>query len=270
MNGLLKKLFARLQAEAGEGQDLPGATPQEGDAPAQDDRWSDFLLDEEPVDLEEEIETPPAEPAPAPVEEPAATPAEPEVPAQEIPEAPVIPAQAPITPEQLAEYKANFQTHLTKQYAFSEEEVLSLQTEPEKVLPQMAARLHMEVLDNVMQHVYQALPNVIQSHTQSSLREQKAQEEFFGAWPELRGAEQQVLQMGQMFRQMNPKATPQEAIQRIGEITMAALGKKRATAPAAETFPEPPPAPFRPAAPGRVASPLPGKNKWEALMDDDD
>lgn len=258
----------KLLEEAEEGRDLPGAQPQEPQTPV-DDKWADFLTEEEDLFVESESpespeetqlkeEEPPAQPAPA----------EPVQPAQEPVVAPEAPVQTAVTPEQVKEFRDRFQASLVDHYKFSEDDALALQTEPEKVLPQMAARLHMEVLDNVMQHVYQALPTVIESTTQGSVREQKAQEEFYGAWPELREHGAQVLQMGQMYRQMNPKATPQEAIQRIGELTMVALGLKRAEAPGAQA-PETPAAPFRPAAPGRVSAPPSPKNKWEAVMDDD-
>ncbi len=264
-----------LLEEAEEGKDLAGgpAEPQGGEDSSA--KWAGFLLDEEeePADLDDEESPVTEEPAPdaapeesAPTQE---TPAAPE--GQETPTAPAVqpPPQPVITPEQLKAYRTQFSEALEANYAFDEEQATALQVEPEKVLPKLAARLHMEVLDNVMQHVYSALPNVIQSYTETSTREQKAQDEFFGAWPELKGHDQQVLQMGQMYRQMNPAATPQEAIQRIGEMTMVALGKQRKAAVGEAPAPTVPP-PYRPAAPGRVGSPPPAKNKWESLMDDDD
>jgi len=263
-----------LLEEAEEGRDLAGGPAElqsEEDGSA---KWADFLSheDEEPADLADEEPPVAEEPAPAPPpEEPAPiqeTPAAPE--GQETPTAPAVPPAPVVTPEQLQEYKAKFSEALEAHYAFDEEQATALQVEPEKVLPKLAARLHMEVLDNVMQHVYKALPNVIQSYTETSSRETKAQEEFYGAWPELKGHDQQVLQMGQMYRQMNPAATPQEAIQRIGEMTMVALGKKRAQAAAEQTPAAPPAPPYRPAAPGRVGTPPPAKTKWESVMDDDD
>lgn len=262
-----------LLAEAGEGNDLAGgpAEPQGDDDSA---KWADFLSEneEEPVDLDDEETPVTEEPAPtSPQTEPAPTQETPAVlEGQETPTAPAIPPAPVATPEQLKEYKEKFSAALESHYAFDEEQATALQVEPEKVLPKLAARLHMEVLDNVMQHVYSALPNVIQSYTEMSSREMKAQEEFYGAWPELKGHDQQVLQMGQMYRQMNPAATPQEAIQRIGEMTMAALGKKRAQAVAEQTPAAPPAPPYRPAAPGRVGAPPPAKTKWESVFDDDD
>lgn len=259
--------MSKLLAEMEEGKDLAGppAEPQGDDDSA---KWVDFLSenDEEPAHLDDEEFSGAEEPAiPEEALQSQETPAVPE--GQETPTAPVVPPTPVVTPEQLQEYKEKFSAALEAHYAFDEEQATALQVEPEKVLPKLAARLHMEVLDNVMQHVYNALPNVIQSYTEMSSREQKAQEEFYSVWPELKGYDQQVLQMGQMYRQMNPAATPQEAIQRIGEMTMAALGKKRVQ----EQQPVVPPAsPYRPAAPGRVGTPPPSKTKWEALFDDDD
>lgn len=270
----MRNKFKLLEEVVEEGRELPGGEPQpEDDGSA---KWAEFLSQdddaEEPADLEDEEQppqeteteaTPPAESKP--VEE---TPAV--KPDQEQPAAPVAaPVQPQLPPEELAKYREQFQGALEKSYAFSDEEATALQIEPEKVLPKMAARLHMEVLDNVMQHVYNAMPGVIQQYTVATSREEKAQTEFFGAWPELKGHDSQVLQMGQMYRQMNPTASPQEAIQRIGEMTMAALGMKRVEQ-AQQQQPAAPQTPFRPAAPGRVGTPPPIKGKWDEFLDDDE
>lgn len=265
----VKKLLVRLMEEAAEdGRDLPGVTPQSEEESSVN--WAEFLSDDEP-EVEEELD---GEQPPAEEPTPEATPPEEEAPAvqpdQEQPTAPAEeqPVAPPMTAEELTKYRETFQSALEQAYAFSDEDATALQVEPEKVLPKMAARLHMEVLDNVMQHVYKALPDVIKSYTVAESREEKAQNEFFGAWPELRGHTKQVLQMGQMYRQMNPTASPQEAIQRIGEMTMVALGKQRK--PTGETVPAPQQAPFKPAAPGRVGTPPPAQGKWDQFLDDDD
>ena len=258
-------------AELGEGTDLPGPAPQEDSTSVDDgDKWASFMDGDDDVgeELAEEPVEPPAasEPAPAPAapEEPAPVAAEP--PLQPPAPAPVVP-QA--TPEELAAARKVYETQIAARYAISEEDALLLQTEPEKVLPQMAARIYADVMQDVTQQVMGIMPQVIQGYTQSTARETQAQSEFFGAWPELKGHDQQVLQMGAMFRQLNPNAPPQEAIAKIGEMTMAALGLKRQQQ-VGQSAPPPAAQQFRPAAPGHVQTPAPERTKWEMVMDDDD
>lgn len=266
MNKLLHKLLGELGAD---GSDLPGPALQEEPAPVDDGgKWASFMDgdDDTGEEFAEEPVEPPAtpEPAPAPAapEESAPVAAEPQL--QPPAPAPVVP-QA--TPEELAEARKVYEASVAARYTMSEEQALQLQTEPEKVLPQLAARVYVDVMQDVTQQIMGVMPQVIQGYVANTTRETQAQSEFFGAWPELKGHDQQVLTMGAMFRQLNPTATPQEAIAKIGEMTMAALGLKRQqqVAPAAPAAPQQ----FRPAAPGHVQTPVPTKNKWEAVMDDD-
>jgi len=261
MSKLLQKLMEEVQDD---GAELPGG-PELQEAEPSVDRWGEFLSDDDEVEEQGEEEPAPAETSdePTPPEQEEA-PAEPVTPAQEQPQAP-----APISAEQIQEARGKLEASLTSHYALSEEDALLLQMEPEKVIPQMAAKLHLEVLDHVRSLMNSVVPSIVESYTQSTVRNTKAKDEFFSAFPELANYEDQVIEIGTMFRKLNPKASPEEAIKRIGETTMAALGLTRRqsgseapTAPAAR--------PFQPAAPGRVASPPASKNKWEALMEDDD
>lgn len=190
----------------------------------------------------------------------------------------VIPPPPQLTPEQMAEQQRQWQEYQAQQvaqleqyYAMGEEDALALATEPEKVLPKLAARLHMQVMQNVQAQMAQTMPNVLKTVQEATVRESKAKEEFFSAWPELRGSEAQVLQAGMLYRQMNPTASPQEAIEGIGRIVMAATGKQRVagggTPPAATR--QQPAAPFKPAAGVGGAQHQPKqKTAWEDLIDD--
>jgi hypothetical protein len=256
--------------EAAEGNDLPGGETPSADEP-QIDKWSDFLQEDA-----EDVEEPEAvEPEPAP--------AKPETPTEEPPPVPPpaepqpVPGQQPapqeqrpsLTPEQLKELRAKFEETIASRYQFSDEEVVGLQSEPEKVLPKLAAKLYADVLDDVNRMMQESVPQMLQVYTQASTREEKARGEFYSAWPELQKYEQQVLHMGQMYVQMNPTADPQTRIQRIGEMTMAALGLKRA-APPEPTPSALPPSAFKPAGAGRVATPPPPTGKWDQFLNDDE
>lgn len=227
--------------------------------------WSDLIAEDtsEPEIGTEEpaVEEPPADqesPQPEPEQE-----LEKEKEEEKVQEAP--PAPKPeLTPEQVKELRAKFEETLASKFTFSEEEALALQTEPEKVLPKLAARLYADVLEDVGRMISSSVPSLVQEYAVSAEREMRAKAEFFGEWPELRDYEQQVLMVGEMFRKMNPTASPKEAIKRIGEITMATLGlQRKPKEPAA-----PKPQAFKPAGAGRIQTPEPEPNIWEQIFED--
>lgn len=271
-----------------EGDAAPAAapapvTPQELSAPVETETpsadsgidWADLSADVDDdagSDFGDEPGAPAEPAAPAPEAQP---PAVVEAPAAETPPEVIQPEQvAPVTPpvtqtpEQARQAENAYMAQLENLYKFDEETTLTLQTEPEKVLPALAAKLHLDVMKSVLAQVQGMIPEVMQQQTTMSTRETKAKGEFYGSWPELQKYEAQVLEVGKMYRAMNPTASAEEAIQRIGETAMTALGLTRAAPPAPP--PTPPRAGFRPAVPGRVSAPEVAPTEWDQLLDDDD
>jgi hypothetical protein len=167
---------------------------------------------------------------------------------------------------------------LAGQYTLAEDDARGMLTEPEVVLPKLAAKMHQQMLVAVQQTLYQQLPQLIHAVTEQRLVESDAQNRFFSRWPQLRPHQQAVVSVGQMYRAANPKATPEEAVEQIGRIVAMSLGIPDGTqapppAPAVTTsMTRPvPSAPHRPAAAG--GTPMvtkPGEpNQWVAFADDD-
>lgn len=264
---------------------LPGSSdaPLSSEAPAGDSsvNWSDMSADIEEEDGEvgaalEEDETPESgEEAPTtpPSEDDAEAPAEEEAAAEEIPaEVPVEEAPA-LTQEERQAQRAAYVGAMEQYYALPEEMAAQLISEPEKVLPILAANLHVAVLEQVMQQVQRVVPQVLRQAQVGDVRETQAKGEFFKAWPELKGYDKQIMEVGKMYRAMNPSASPEEAIRRIGETAMTALGiqkKAKGAQPPAPTPAKLKAKGFQPAGVGRVTSTAPSKSEWEALADDDD
>jgi hypothetical protein len=226
--------------------------------------------------------TPPAEPVASPADpaapaEPAApTAPAPQQPAQPAPQTPPpaqqptaeAPAANPAAAPDVAVMRQQYHGELEKFYAFDPETAQKLLTEPEVVLPKLAATLHMEVMDAVMSQLPARMGAFIQEHEEFSRRETEAKDSFFTAFPELRNYEAQVLQVGQMFRAANPQATKDQTIQAIGKIVMESLGITRA-APAAPTQ-SPVPPPFVPAqSAGGGAAPAPARSTWDDMIEPD-
>lgn len=201
-------------------------------------------------------------------------------------------APQPLTPEQQEEAKQRYQewrtaeeARLEANYQFSEDEVVALQTEPEKVLPKMAAKLFIDVQEAAIRSVVQMLPQVVGQVNQTQTRDQQATAAFVGANPDLADKKYHadIMDAAKTFRKRNPKATPQEAIAKIGQMVRAMHGlptpQKDGNAPAPAPAPAgnrrvaSPPTPHKPAAAGAapVARPsAPPKDVWADLAMDED
>lgn len=238
-------------------------TEGEGEPSEKKDDWEELLRDSDGEDLAEGPATPPVtaqEPLQPPIQEPPA-----QAPAQPAPQPTAQPpAQQPVQPQETAEQRdararaaaEARQAQLENWYQLPEDDAAALQTEPEKVLPKIAARLHQAVEHAVRQQLEQALPGYVKQVQEFQQTEDRAQQEFNSAWPGLAGYKEQVVTVGRMFRAANPNATKEQAIDTVGRMTYMALGLPLPEAPQAGS---PAPAvpqlrvvrqPFKPAMPG--------------------
>lgn len=226
--------------------------------------------------------TPPATPAVAPT--PAATPTPPaatppvQTPAVETP-APVAPTpSAPqVEPSPLPDYAAwrsQREADLAAQtYSITDEDASKLLTEPETVLPRMAARMHMEVMESTVRVMQTMLPRLMQSVQQTEQREISAKSFFHTANPDLADPrlEPAIMEMGQVYRRLNPAASPEQAAQAIGNLVRASLGiaMPAQAAPAPTSAPAVPVVPFVPARGGPGGAVAGGqKDSWGQLADE--
>lgn len=194
------------------------------------------------------------------------------------------------TPEQIAAEQAEFaraesernakvQEDLEKQYQVAEEDVPLLIAEPEKALPKLAAKLHMQVMQNVrnevQQMMQQSVPAIVQNQQVMAAKNLEAKNAFYKVNADLVEHEATVLQVGAMYRQMNPQATPEKSIKDIGDLVRVSLGLPiPSQAPASQTQS----APIRPAGvgspPAQRTQARPavaeGQTNWGELIDDED
>lgn len=212
---------------------------------------------------------PPSTPAPvapaAPMMAPIETP-----PVSATPPAPAPQAPAPQTPApSFEEQRAARMAALQARYAIPADKVPELLTEPEKAIPALLAAAHDNALMESAQMFVQAMPQLVQKVLADQANEEKAKAAFYTAWPELVGNDAVVQQVGSFYRQ-NVKAdsTPEEAIRRIGELAMVALGKQRVAtpSPAAPLTPQG----FRPAGVSTPAqgTPVGEENVFAKLVDE--
>lgn len=220
--------------------------------------------------------------APAPQEQPAAV-AEPEPapvaqevvqPPQEAPVVPEAPAvEAPAAPETNFEETRNAAlAELEKRYALSKEDADAMISEPETVLPKLASRMYMDIFESVLNAVQTTLPQAISHISQREQAMQRDENDFYDKWPMLRDEKykQQVLRIGQMYRQMNPTASKEQFIQDVGLQSAIALRLPLPGYAAPQPGPAQP-APYQPPRAGAVAPAAPNAtptNQFAALAEE--
>lgn len=249
--------------------------------------------DVEAVEGDQEVIEPPAEVTPEPV----AAPDEAIAPAPQEPVAPSSPVAAPVTgtvpshdaqptpappPEpvqptaaapafDLAQWEKEQLTGLEKIYALNEQDAQDLQTQPELILPRLAANMHMVITKSLLTAMQGVMPGQIAQFNQQISADTQARDAFYGANPDLKDHEDAVLRVAQVFRAANPTAPRDTAIKIIGEMTRSSLGLvKVAPTEAAPQAPVSNVKPFSPARGGGGGTvPAKPKNMWAELVEDD-
>lgn len=251
---------------------------EEEDAPA---AKSDAPAEESEVPPAEEEESKGAEPAPEETpkekpeekpedkEEPEASKSEEDKPAEEKKgEAPSEEESKEQKPLNLKELEEKALGELEQFYALSEEEKQLLETEPEAAMPKIAAKMHWRTFNSVMHAVSSMLPQAISAHGQISTHYKTLEDKFFGAHPELREVDQNVVvQNIRAYRAANPKADPDTVIQGAGVLTKMQLK----IMPKAEPQ-QPERKPHQPAVPGAKTQATPqdeNTNPWATEFEED-
>lgn len=177
-------------------------------------------------------------PAPSPDKGQPPAPDKPQAPPEEEAKPPRQEPKPEETPEQKAgreklEAEASEKAikELEEYYKLPDDLASRLATEPETVLPRMAAMVHQAVMRGVQQVVAQTVPQMIMQYQTATKANEESRAAFLGRWPSLKGHEKQVLEIGAMYRQMNPKSTVEDRLEKIGKLACAALGIAEDAAP---------------------------------------
>jgi hypothetical protein len=226
----------------------------------------EFAVAEEPVKAVKEPEV---------AVKPVATPevkAVPEV--KTVPEIkPEVKAEAEPVQLDWAKWESDSIAGLVPQYQLTEDEANAMLTEPELVLPKLAASVHARVVKNILEHLPQILPNLLASTMQAQTVETNLRSQFFSVNDDLSDPKfaPAIQQAGAMFRQLNPEADVATASFQVGNMVRMAMGlapkasAQNTPTPVAEQQVQQVQKPFTPAqssaAGGRPAT----MNEFEAL-----
>jgi hypothetical protein len=152
-------------------------------------------------------------------------------------------------------------------------------SEPGVVLSELAADLHMRVLESSVHGIMAQIPQVVAGYLQSVRQAEQNENTFYGAWPQLAARKAEagplVMRFGNAYRQAHPSATPEDFVREVGAMAMVALRipVEQQVAPQTPQMQAPPPVPstgFAPANPGAgsvppASAPKP-LNEWEAMQ----
>jgi len=173
----------------------------------------------------------------------------------ETPPAPTPPVQEQIDPAKLEQQAID---HLmATEYALSDEDKNALISEPDTVMPRLAARMHVRMQIQTAQQIAQILPGMIAQQIQQQGKVQSLENQFFGQYPELNKPEYRttVAESLAMIRNVNPQANRAE-VMRDGAALAAVrlktrLGDARQQQPPVAATPQTMPlaAPIQPSAP---------------------
>lgn len=240
------------------------ATPAEVVAPPTEAKPQPAIAEPPPEPPAPKEKAAPAEAAPleAPKESEAPTP---EVAAEE--PKPLPKAGEPLKPAEVEEWKkirAEATAQLEKVYTFDEAAKESLGEEMSQQLPQMAAKLHMNVYEAVMNAVYGILPRIVRDIQAVDNARSAFDQQFFNRWPGLKAHAGDVQRALQVYSQLNPRASAQQLIDEVG-LQVSVLRKVPIPGfSAAPAVPEPTAPRFIPAAPsgggGAPMAPNPSPN----------
>lgn len=217
--------------------------------------------------------------APAKVESPEQPPVAPSTPAAPVvtetptPDAPAMPVAPPAptaSTEEYSSWRSSRLTQLEQVYALDEEAANAMLTEPELVLPKLAARVHMEVMENSMRAMQAMVPVMLQQVQHHTEIEARAKNLFTSVNPDLSDPRYTpaIMEFGAVYRNVNKTAPPEVAAQAIGNLVRAALGiaAPQARPQSQQVVNQPVVTPFSPArGAGGGNAPVRPSNPFEAL-----
>lgn len=208
--------------------------------------------------------------------------------AQGQPPAQAQPGQPNVSPEEAVNKAVAHLLNTT--YKLSDEQKQELVSKPDEAIPQLAARMHVQIATTLATYMQQAMQQMVPQMALSAMNKQmgafKAEQTFFGQYPALNKPEFRpvVLQSLKLAKAYNPNFTRDQVMKEAAELAAfklkVSLGAPQQQQPPAQQRQPHTPAsmpaasmPFMPAPPGgapaaNVQQGQPGDNIFAALADD--
>lgn len=189
---------ATTSAPAGE---APASTPPVAETPKPEDQ------SQKPTDQK------PADPQPAPAE------ALGEQPGGEV----KVPSESDIQQTYLNWRGQSEELLATQYYGLTPEVQAELELEPAKVIPRLMAKVYLDAMTASIGQMTMHFPRLVRLVNEQMAKENESENEFFKAWPQLKGKEEDIHRFGKAWRQLNPAASAQDFVNEVGAGVMVAL-----------------------------------------------
>ncbi len=247
MNADLEEVEVPAEADASAGSGAEGSTP----APEGADK---------PAAIAGDGAKPPAAAgtAPVPVEAPKAAAAVEPVRGAEAPKGTAVPDLSSMAPDalvgELARNRDVLIGHIAEtRFQLSQQEKDALETDAVGAIPKLLARVYFEAATTALNQLSSHAPRLIEQITGNLRTVNAAEDQFYSKWPSIQRGEKShtdaVQMAANMFRQSNPNATQEQAIDVVGRMVTSMLNLQAAPAAAANGTVKRPPA-FSPAGSG--------------------
>ena len=129
---------------------------------------------------------------------------------------------------QLSESREAMVDALSERFAISEEDAELLQTQPEAVLPRMAANIMFEAISSVHKQIQEFVPSIIETHMKVMKAQMEAETAFYEKWPGLKGLDaEKTSRLGgiiKAYNAANPNQPRDRRIEEIGALAHQIMG----------------------------------------------
>lgn len=230
---------AEEMAQAAQDAAVTDTTAEEEAPSSEQEQWDDILEDEDESPEELKAEEKPAEEEETPEETPEEAkateetpPAEEASPEDETPEVVVPVVEEPKdtrTPEEvnseITKARETARESLVESLKWTEEQTEQFEEDPGAVMTSMAADLFLDLYDSISQGLRSQMPGMVQGMMAQQKAVAAAEQQFFGAWPQLAKAEyrETVDRISNAYRQQNPSMDDATAVKEIGAQAWVAL-----------------------------------------------
>ena len=148
-------------------------------------------------------------------EEPAA-----EAKVEELPKEPEPEEKPGKTPaEQRERWIADLESH----FSLTEDEATEIAITPEKAVPRLMAKMAVKISEMMVPALATTMPQIVEAQSSIRAQQQKAEEQFFTRWPQLREHRERVTRIAEVHRRLNPTAKMDEFIDEVGAQAIVAL-----------------------------------------------
>ena len=161
---------------------------------------------------------------------------------------------------------------LAELYAPNEKQMEEFHTEPQKVLGKLAARIHMEIVQNTLGVLAQNIPSAVNGVIEARRVHDGYEADFYKQWPQLNkddaAQKNVVMQIARSYAHTNPSSDNKTRIRQIGAQALVALNLLPTVAPAAPVAPVVQQQAFSPAGQSAAATPQTAPKQlqgWEAI-----